>query len=69
MVIIKRSQTHVDRVFANMGEVVKEIAVRSARCARCGTILDPEASGPLVNCTACGCETPRMVAKKTDGQT
>jgi len=68
MVIVKRSHTHVDRVFADAGEVIKEIAVRSVKCARCGGDLDPEAPGPLVRCAACGCATPRMVGKPDTAQ-
>lgn len=68
MVIVKRSQAHVDRVFADEGEAIKEIAVRSAKCARCGGGLDPEAPGPLVRCAVCGCATPRMIERGSDGK-
>lgn len=63
MVIVKRSETHVDRIFADEGEMIREVVVRSAKCAGCGKGLDPEAPGPLVRCAACGCATPRMVER------
>lgn len=67
MVIVKRSQARIDKVYATAGEGIREVAARSALCARCGKALDPEAAGPVVKCAACGCSTPRMVQQGAAG--